>query len=465
MRVLFATAEVSPLVSVGGLAEAAAGLVRQLRLLGVTVELVVPDYTGAVLESEQVIHLDVPSWARPAQARSGNLEGVGPITLVDVPGMHRPHPYTDAEGEGWPDNADRFFGFSAAVAALARVHQPDVIHCNDWHTGPVLSFLQGAYPAVFTIHTLGYQGWTSGGWLDRLPFRADAFESYGGTNPLAGAVQIADRVVAVSPSYATDIVTPEGGFGLHTQLQALGDRLIGILNGIDTSRWNPRHDPWISAPFSSEDLAGKEACRRSLADEIGWADGAPIVGMVSRLVEQKGIDLALEVVRFAEHMPFRLVLLGSGDRGLADWARWLGDGTPDRVRFIDGFDRALAHRIFAGSDLLLMPSRFEPCGLAQMQAMEYGTIPVVTPVGGLNDTVIDADTDRRSGTGFVAGAVDGSGVVDALHRAVRAWKQPQRRKAIQRRGMDSDWSWEMPARRHVEVYESVIGDRQLELIC
>ena len=459
MRIVFATAELAPLVSVGGLAEAAGGLVAALRERGVTVELVVPDYSGVPLVDEESFPLDVPQWAAPATARRGVIEGIGDITLVEVPGIARPDPYTDATGAGWPDNADRFFAFSAAVASLTRSVRPDVLHCNDWHTAAALGLLDVPVPTVLTIHTLGYQGWTSGGWLDRITVRPDLFESYGGTNPLAGAIQLASRVIAVSPTYAADILTPEGGFGLHTQLSELGERLVGIRNGIDTGRWNPSTDPHIASRYDAGDMAGKATCRAALASELGWDPDTkdPIVAMVTRLVDQKGVDLALESARYARNVPFRLVLLGSGEAWMAEWATRLAGEDPDHVWFHDGFDRALAHRMFAGADLLVMPSRFEPCGLAQMQAMEYGTIPVVTPVGGLLDTVVDADVDRLAGNGFVAGAVDTAGMIDALHRAVRAWKQPRRRSSIQRRGMLGDWSWEGPATEHIDLYRDLIG--------
>jgi starch synthase len=385
------------------------------------------------------------------------FEGFGEVTLVDVPGIRRANPYVDAHGAGWPDNADRFFAFSAAVAALARVSGPDVLHCNDWHTGPVLGLVDEPVHSVFTIHTIGHQGWTSGGWLDRIGRRRDLFEAYGGTNPLAGAVQLADRVLTVSPSYADEIRTPEGGGGLHEQLDALGNRLIGIRNGIDVSRWNPEVDRFIASSFTIDDPSGKAICRAALLDELAWEDSnVPVVAMVTRLVDQKGVDLALEAARFTSGMPFRLALLGSGERWIADWARHLAGMHPESVWFLDGYDTQLAHRLFAGADLLLMPSRFEPCGLAQMQAMAYGTIPVVTAVGGLKDTVADADADRR-GTGFVARQADAASVVDALHRGVRAWKQPRRRGAIARRGMAHDWSWSVPARRHIEVYEDLLA--------
>lgn len=453
MSVLFASAELAPLVSVGGLAEASAGLVHALRAADVDVEVVVPDYFGTPLAGEAIEGLEVPHWVGGATARRGVVDGVGDVTLVDAPGLRRPNPYVDDTGRGWPDNADRFMAFSAAVAALVRTRRPELLHLNDWHTAAALGFLEDAPPTVLTIHTLGHQGWTSGGWLDRFVSGADAYEAYGGTNPLAGGIQLADRVIAVSPNYAAEITTPEGGAGLHAQLAALGSRLVGIRNGIDVSVWDPRTDGHIAAQYSSTDLTGKDRCREVLLAEIGWeADGRPVIGIVTRLVEQKGIELALEAIRFAAGVPFRVALLGSGERWIADWAHHVAREQPDALWFTEGYDAALAHRIFAGADALLMPSRFEPCGLAQMQAMQYGTIPIVTPVGGLIDTVTDADASRMAGTGFVAKSTDTAGVVDAVHRAVRAWKQPRRRAAIQRRGMETDWSWIEPARRHIELY-------------
>jgi starch synthase len=454
MKVLFATAEYAPLARVGGLGEAAAGLVRALRTDRVDVEVVLPDYFSAPLRDEISVVLDVPEWVGIARARSGIAEGSGEVTLVEVPGIRRPNPYVDSDGNGWPDNADRFFAFSAAVGALAELRRPDVLHCNDWHTAAAFGFVEDALPKILTIHTLGYQGWTSGGWLDRIPDHAAAFESHGGTNPMAGGIQLADVVIAVSPTYATEIRREETGFGLHEQLLDLGDRLIGIRNGIDTGLWNPATDPHIACRYDSADIGGKALCRADLLDAVGWGDtGVPIVGIVSRLVEQKGIDLALEAARFSATMPFRLVVLGSGERWLSDYARYMVTEHPDTIWFNDGYDLELAHKIFAGSDLMLLPSRFEPCGLSQMQAMEYGTIPVVTAVGGLLDTVTDADRDRISGTGFVSESVDAAGIVDALHRGVRAWKHPRRRRSIQSRGMETDWSWKEPALHHLEAYE------------
>ena len=458
LRVLFASAELTPIARVGGLAEAAGGLVGALRSTGVDVHLVLPDYGGVALTDETVHDLAVPEWVGGARVRRGRHPEIGPVDLVHVPGMDRPHPYVDEHGEGWPDNDHRFLSFSAAIAALALEDPPDVVHLNDWHTAAAAAFLADHLPLVLTIHTLGHQGLCNERWLERLGPEAFRFAWWGAANPMAGALQLVDRVITVSPNYAREILTEEQGMGLHERLAALGDRLVGIRNGIDTSIWNPATDDRIAARFTPDDPTGRAACRAALVAETGWpADATPVIAMVTRLVDQKGIDLALSAARFLDTMPARLAVLGSGSAdlaaGLTDWA----DRSPEHVWFVDGYDEALAHRLFAGSDLFLMPSRFEPCGLAQMQAMAYGSIPVVTDVGGLHDTVIDADRDRSTGSGFVSSSVDDGGLVDALHRGVRAARNARRRDAIRRRGMTADWSWTAPAGRHLDLYAALAG--------
>ena len=458
LRVLFASAELTPVARVGGLAEAAGGLVSALRSAGVDVHLVLPDYGDVALDDETVHELVMPDWVGGARVRRGHHARVGPVDLVHVPGMDRSHPYVDEHGEGWPDNDHRFLSFSAAVAALAVEDPPDVVHLNDWHTAAAAAFLAGRVPMVLTIHTLGHQGVAGEHWLARLGPEAFRFASLGATNPMAGALQLVDRVITVSPNYAREILTESQGMGLHERLAALGDRLVGIRNGIDTAIWNPATDDRIAARYTPDDLTGRADCRAALAAEAGWpSDKVPIVAMVTRLVDQKGIDLALSATRFLDTMPARLAVLGSGSADLAAGLTYWADRTPEHVFFVDGYDEALAHRLFAGSDLFLMPSRFEPCGLAQMQAMVYGSIPVVTDVGGLHDTVLDADRHRSAGNGFVSGSVDDGGVVDVLHRGVRAVRNVRRRDAIRRRGMVEDWSWRSPATLHLDLYAELIG--------
>ena len=458
MRVLFATAELAPVVRVGGLAEAAAGLVTALRAAGVEVQVVLPDYGGIALADRAEVAVDMPWWAGDARVRRGRHPVAGDLTLVHVPGIDRDHPYVDAAGEGWPDNDARFFAFSAAVAALAARERPDVLHLNDWHTAATVGLLPERPPTVLTVHTLGYQGTADRSWLDKLVVDAHRFAWFGGTNPLAGAIELVDRVVAVSPTYAREIVTPDGGMGLDDRLRALGDRLVGIRNGIDTAIWHPAHDPHLASRYDVDDRGGRERCRTALATRAGWRDPKPpIAAMVTRLVDQKGVDLVIDAARFLAHLPLRLAVLGAGDAGLAGQLRARADADPEHVWFFEGYDEPLAHQLFAGSDLFVMPSRFEPCGLAQMQAMAYGAIPVVTRVGGLCDTVVDADDDRRAGNGFTT-SVDAAGVVDALHRGVRALRHGGRRTAIQGRGMTTDWSWDGPAAEHLELYRQLVGE-------
>lgn len=453
--VLFVTSELRPLVSAGGLGEAAAGLVAALRAAGVDVTVVLPDYSRTPLADETTVSLDVPPWASPASVRVGVHPDAGRIALVDVPGIERPDPYVDENGDGWTDNVDRFLAFSAATAALAAEVDASIVHLNDWHTATVPAFLPRPIPTMLTIHNLGHQGYAEDGWIDRLLHHRDAYAWGNGMSALAGAIRCADVVSTVSPNYAAEILTPAHGMGLQDRLRERGDGIVGIRNGIDVRAWDPEIDTH-TAHFTAQDLDGKAQARAALLQRPGWSDtGDPIMVLVTRLVEQKGVDLVFEAARFLDGMRARMMVLGSGDRRLADWARWLEGRDPDRFWFFDGYDVPLSHELFAGGDVLLMPSRFEPCGLAQMQAMAYGTIPVVTAVGGLVDTVLDADA-APDGNGFVATVNDESGIVDAIHRSLRAVRHAGRKRAIQRRGMTVDWSWTVPAQEYIAVYRRLI---------
>jgi starch synthase len=462
VRVLFATAELAPLVRVGGLAEAAGGLVQALRRAGVTVDLVVPDYAGpqTVLVDQTTESLRVPAWAGPASARTGELEGYGQITLVDVPGMLRPHPYVPpGESDGWADNDHRFFAYSAAVAALAQARKVDVLHVNDWHAAAAVGLVDASIPTVCSIHNLAYQGWCDRRWLDVL--RADRRRAYDrgpSCNPLAGAIALADRVVAVSPRYADEIRTEAEGAGLDELLASRGDALVGILNGIDTEAWDPYTDATLPMRYRHREAVGAKATNAiALRSELGLAlSTGPVIAMVTRLVGQKGVDLALDATVALPSLNAQFVLLGAGEPAVAAAARTVEHYIPDQFRFVEGFDLGLAHRMFGASDIFLMPSRFEPCGLAQMQAMRYGSLPVVTDVGGLHDTVLDADANPADGNGFVSRGVSAAGVVDALHRAVRTWQVKGRRTALIKNAMSIDWSWDRPAQDYVELYEGVL---------
>ena len=457
MRVVFATAELAPVAVVGGLASAAAGLGAELRRQGVDVELVMPDYGGVELAHEAVVDLDVPSWVGPARVRIGLHPVVGRLHLVSVPGMARPHPYLQANGEGWVDNSERFFRFARAVAAYIELDRPDVVHLNDWHTGPVLAALDDPPPTVLSLHNLAYQGVTDGSWLELIGPRSAHFEWWGDTNPLSGALALADRIVAVSPHYATEILTLEGGFGLDEQLRMRGNDVVGILNGIDHDVWNPATDTLIGAMFDRATLTRRDTNRRALSDRLGFAaDGVPLATVVTRLTHQKGIDLLVPLVALLEQIPMRLAILGSGDAGLAADLHRLADEHPNSFAFVEGYDESLSHLMFAGADAYLMPSRFEPCGLTQMQAMRYGAIPIVTAVGGLVDSVLDADLDRR-GTGFVAARVTSEDLLAAMFRAARRLRDGRRHQALQRRIMSIDWSWTLPASEYSALYAELAG--------
>ena len=424
MRVVFATAELSPVATVGGLAAAAAGLGAELRRAGVDVDLVMPDYGDVDLVDETMIELEVPAWVGAATIRMGVHPAVGRLHLVGVPGMARPHPYLQADGSGWPDNSERFFRFARAVAAFVEADPPDVLHLNDWHTGAALAALESPPPTVVSIHNLAYQGVAGPEWLELIGPRAAHFEWWGDTNPLSGALALADRVVAVSPHYVTEIITSDGGFGLDGALRQRGDALIGILNGIDTDVWNPADNPHLVANFDGSTLDARPANRTALLARLGLPDDdTPLATIVTRLTHQKGVDLITPLVPLLEQIPMRLGILGSGDAVLSAELHRLAAAHPDHLAFVEGYDEALSHQMFAGADAFLMPSRFEPCGLTQMQAMRYGAVPIVTAVGGLVDTVPDADLHAKRGVGFVAQRVESTDLLAAMFRAARRLSQ------------------------------------------
>lgn len=468
MRVLFATAEFAPHYRVGGLAEASSGLVKALGRKDVEMTVVLPDYgyNHIELADETDWVLDVPPWCGATTARMGvpkELADQGSaapaLILIKQAALIRPHPYVAVEtGDGWDDNDLRFMGFSAAVAALSDLLKPTILHLNDWHSAATLGFLNEPPPTVLTVHTLGYQGLCSSSWLARLPKDAWRYSWYEQCNPLVGAIRSADKVIAVSPNYASEIVASDGGFGLHSELERRGTALVGIRNGIDRDVWSPGTDPHLAVRYELPNLiVGKAAARRALLERLHWAgDDEVLLGVVSRLVEQKGMDTIAGLAPFLKGMKAKLIVLGSGQREIAESLQNASQISGGQMKVItDRYDEPLAHQIFAGADLFLMPSRFEPCGLAQMQAMAYGTPTVATSVGGLVDTIVDADQSPEAGTGFLAVSNDQAGFIDAVHRAMRAIRVSSRRRQIQTRSMAIDWSWEQPAQRHVELYESL----------
>ena len=295
-----------------------------------------------------------------------------------------------------------------------------MLHLNDWHTCAALAHLAELPPTVLTIHTLGYQGRTNPGWLKTLPVHVEAFEQWGDCNPLLGGIRLADLVVAVSPHYAAEITTPHGGFGLDGPLRDRGDRLVGILNGIDTDEWDPATDPHLAASTRRPTSAGKAAMRAELLARCAPPTAAARCWRWSPAWPTRKASICWCRAPFLRRLGATLIVLGDGDQGLADALTTAAVDHPETVAFVRGYDEALAHLLFAGADVLVMPSRFEPCGLAQMQAMRYGTLPLVTDVGGLHDTVVDVDDAPARGTGVVAPEPRAVALMDGLHRMVKA---------------------------------------------
>jgi starch synthase len=473
-------AECAPLAKVGGLSDVVAGLWRALTAEGHKVAYCLPASAGREIGTEAGEHrlamrlplpeprrVDVRTWSGPA----GRFFELEEPSLFGRAGI-----YGDpATGEGYPDNAERFGVLSAAGALLAAEgldgFQPDVVHCHDHPAALVPAFLRhGPDPlrarrpvaVVFTIHNLAHQGIAAPALASSLGLEASLMaplgplEFHGNVNAMKSAVVLSDRITTVSPRYAEEICRPEFGEGLEGVLRRRRDALRGILNGIDTAVWDPAADPRIPYRYSVERMAGKSRCRRALLEELGLEPAGPrtvVLGMVSRLAAQKGFDLLLEALDGILGEDVRLVILGAGEESIA---RALDDAAArhgGRLAVRIGFDERLAHRIEAGSNLFLMPSHYEPCGLNQLYSLRYGSIPLVRAVGGLADTVVDLDEDPGRGNGFVFRAPLAAELLKTVRRAVRTFRDRSTWRSLVSRAMSADHSWGPAARSYVQVYE------------
>lgn len=478
MKILYVTAEAHPLMKTGGLGDVCGSLPEALRQLGHDVRLILPAYPQAVERAEDLrllSEVDVPGAGTPVRLLEGVLPGTTvPVYLVDSP-LHfaRPgHPYVDAEGRDWTDNAQRFALF-ARVAVLAALDQaelgwrPELVHCHDWHTGLVPALLAGepGRPAtVFTIHNLAYQGLFPAATFGSLGLPGQLWsmhglEFWGQLSFIKGGLVYADWVTAVSPTYAREILTPEHGCGLDGVLRHREERLVGILNGSDGC-WDPRQDPLLAAPYAVENVRPKRANKLALQERFGLssAPDLPLFAFVGRLVEQKGVDLVLEAISALAHRPLRLLVIGTGERRFAQRLQAIGEAYPGRVATHVGYDEPLAHAAFAGADAFLMPSRFEPCGLTQLYALRYGTVPVVRSTGGLVDTVVDVTPETLAAgtaTGFHFQAASAAGLVGAVDRALALWEDRAAWRAVQRTGMVQDFSWDRSAQAYEELYSTI----------
>ncbi|MGD9888631.1 MAG: glycogen synthase GlgA [Halothiobacillaceae bacterium] len=478
MRVLFATSEIHPLMKTGGLADVSASLPHALFELGVDIRLVMPAYadTLARLKAWQVVsELNLGIFGHARLLRSQIPNSPVPLYLIEHPSFstRQGNPYNDASGHAWPDNAERFTLFCRASEMLALNQamldwQPDIVHGNDWQTGLLLALLHEnprAPQSLITIHNLAYQGVFSRATFDALGlpaslWRPDAIEHWGEMNCLKAGLNAAHKIATVSPSYAREIQTPAFGAGLDGLLRARQADVVGMVNGIDMDEWNPASDAHLAAPYSLDTLQNKVLNKHALQAEMGLnhhAD-AMLIGMVGRMTEQKGLDVVLEAADAIMQMPVQLAILGGGDATLEAAFQALMQRYPGRISVRLGYNEGLAHRIEAGSDVFLMPSRFEPCGLNQLYSLRYGTPPIVHGVGGLNDTVIDTYTatlaDGRA-NGFVMRNLDVPAIVWGVGRALEFYRQPAIWQSIQRHGMSQDFSWTQSARQYLDIYQII----------
>jgi starch synthase len=486
LRVLYVASEVDPFAKTGGLADVAAALPRALVAMGHDVRVLMPRYRGAETHAGDVRTL-VPRLPVPIGDRtveSALLEGraasgVPVYFLAQDHYYDREGIYGTAEGDYW-DNCERFTFFCrGALEALGRLGdgagwRPQVIHANDWQTGLIPVYLRTLYrdhawlgrvATLFTIHNLAYQGvfWhydmpmTGLGWD---LFTPAGIEFYGRLNFLKGGLVFSDLLTTVSRTYAREVRTAAFGHGLEGVLEERSHDLHGVVNGLDYEVWNPAKDPAIAQLYSADEPEGKAACREALRQAVGLQPApGPVLGMVTRLVDQKGLDLVLAGLDQVLAQGCRLVLLGSGDEALESAFTEAARRHVGRVAVRVGYESDLARRIYAGADCFLMPSRYEPCGLGQLIALRYGTIPIVRRTGGLADTVVEFDPARRTGTGFIFDAFTADALAETVRLAVSAHSQPAAWRALVKNAMSQDFSWEASAREYVTLYGKALRAR------
>lgn len=481
MRILQVASEAVPLCKTGGLADVVTALSQALVRGGDDVRVLVPAYRGTIerADASHVLDLGDPLGCGATSVWRGVLPDTDvPALLVRCDALYERAggPYLDASGREHPDNHLRF-ALLARVAATLAIAGPaigwpvDVVHAHDWQAALAPAYLAwwgGERPAtVLTVHNLAFVGRFGPHVLSAIAAPPSAFaihglEFYGAVSFLKGGLYHADRITTVSPTYAQEIRTTEGGEGFDGLLRARGDRLHGILNGIDDHVWNPAADSHLATGYDATSVTEKRAIRSALAREVGLAvrDDTTLFGSVGRLSWQKGLDILLGALPALLAAGGQLVVLGTGDPGIERALAEAAHGHPGRVAFHRGYSEGLAHRVVAGSDAFVVPSRFEPCGLTQMYALRYGTPPVVRRTGGLADTVLDDDAWPAEGTGFVFAEPHAEALADAIARACAAHRDPRRWRALQARGMARDFSWSAGVEHYRAVYRLAQDDRR-----
>lgn len=478
-KILFATSEVYPLIKTGGLADVAASLPRALLKLGQDVKILLPAYSSVLEKAKttgvkEVAQIEVDGYS--ISLKQTRLPGTKVIVwLVDIPEFfeREGNPYCGPDGNDWIDNHKRFYVFAkvAELIALNQVNldwQPTIVHCNDWQTGliPALLSLHPSRPAtVYTIHNLAYRGLFSHQafaelYLPTVFWHHERLEFYGQMSFMKGGLAFADFITTVSPSYAQEIQRPEFGCGLDGLIRYRKDSLAGILNGIDTDEWNPGTDPHLSCNYNRRTLGSKIKNKLALQEELGLTVDAeiPLFGFVGRLVDQKGVDLILEQMNQFLALKCQLVVLGSGFPHYEKALKSIAEQHPSKVAVTLGYNESFAHRIEASSDIFLMPSIFEPCGLNQLYSLRYGTLPVVHAVGGLRDTVCEQtlEDEAADANGFVFSGATAEELFAAVQRAISLFQKKDQWKKLQLNAMSKDFSWDASAKEYLAIYNQII---------
>jgi starch synthase len=474
MKIAMVSAEIGPFAKTGGLADVVQTLSIALERRGHELSLILPAYRYALkgdfsLEAT-ALRFSVPlsHQRREAAILRGNLGKNILVYLVREDSFFDREFLYGTPGRDYQDNCERFVFFSRAALELLRLMPVDVLHCHDWQTAPAIVFLKAQserYPelqstrAVLTVHNLGFQGiFPQSDWhwldLDRSLFAPQYLEFYDNINFLKGALVFADKITTVSPSYATEIMEAEQGFGLEGVLRERARDVVGILNGVDYGQWNPVTDPFITKRYGDRNLTAKRICKTSLQRALGLPEkgNVALIGMISRLTSQKGFDLLEDIFDALMDRELQIALLGNGETRYHEFWADAARHYPAKVAARFGFDDSMAHQIEAGADIFLMPSHYEPCGLNQMFSLKYGTIPIVRAVGGLKDTVKDYDAENGSGTGFVFGPYEALDLLATVDRALRVFRNKKAWTTLRRRAMSLDFSWDRSADAYHHLY-------------
>ncbi len=482
LNVLSVAAEAVPLIKTGGLADVVGALPAAVAPHGIALTTLLPGFPAVMqaVKRGKVLHAYDDLLGQPARIIAGKLSG-HPLIVLDAPGFYAREgsPYSDSGGEDWSDNWRRFAALGRVAADLAgglvKTRKFDLVHAHDWQAAMALAYLRFAplkgstpLPTVMTIHNMAFQGYFGREVFKELGLPKSAWsitgvEYHKGVGFLKAGMEAASIITTVSPTYAQEIRSAEFGMGLEGLVVSRGDRVRGIVNGIDPAEWNPETDPRLSSNFTARALAKRLANKRALEAEFGLeSDDGPLFIVVSRLTWQKGMDVLVEVLDHLVGIGARLALLGAGDAAIIAGLEAGAERHPGRIGLRIGYDEGLAHRMQGGGDAILVPSRFEPCGLTQLYGLAYGCVPVVARTGGLADSVIDANLaacDAGVATGIQFSAVDYFALAAAVSRAVALYRQPEAWRVLQRNGMMADFSWKNSGKVYAELYRELTGPR------